>query len=60
MTTSERVALAEAIEAELSKRLGINQHSKEGVENFPHPPEAGRTRDIAAKTFSPNLAKTMY
>ncbi|MFD2404522.1 hypothetical protein ACFSVK_00020 [Azorhizophilus paspali] len=36
-TPSERVAIGEGIERELGNRLGVNQHTKEDVENFPHP-----------------------
>ena len=50
--------MAEAIEVELSKRHGNNQHSKEEVENFP-PPEASKTRDIAAKKVGLGSGKTL-
>lgn len=55
-TPSERVAIGEAIEGELGNRVGINQYSDEGVENFPHP--EGKTRDIAAKASGFGNGKT--
>lgn len=45
-----------ALERELPKRHGNNQHTKEEVENFP-PPE-GKTRDIAAKAAGFGNGKT--
>ncbi|MFT4268004.1 MAG: hypothetical protein QM586_12420, partial [Xenophilus sp.] len=52
-----RVEIGKALEDELSKRHGRNQHSKEEVENFP-PPTAGKTRDIAAKAAGFGNGKT--
>lgn len=56
-THSERVAIGEAIEAELQGRHGNNQHTKEEVENFP-PPAEGKTRDLAAKAAGFGNGKT--
>ena len=55
-TYSERVAIGAAIEAELAQRHGTNQHSKEEVENFPHP--EGKTRDLVAKATGFGNGKT--
>lgn len=55
-THSERVAIGEAIEAELGNRKGLNQHS-EGPENFPDAPK-GDTRDLAAKAAGFGNGKT--
>ena len=55
-TPSERVAIGEAIEREFAQRHGINQHTKEEVENFP-PPE-GKTRDLVAKAAGFGNGKT--
>ncbi|MFC0712068.1 hypothetical protein, partial [Azorhizophilus paspali] len=57
-TPSERVAIGEGIERELGNRLGVNQHTKEDVENFPHPAPEGKTRDIAAKAAGFGNGKT--
>ena len=55
-THSERVAIGEAIEAELDGRHGKNQHTKEDMENFPTP--VGPTRDLAAKAAGFGNGKT--
>lgn len=55
-THSERVAIGEAIEAELGNRKGTNQHA-EGPENFPDAPK-GDTRDLAAKAAGFGNGKT--
>lgn len=47
ITHSERVAIGEAIEAELGNRKGVNQHT-EHPENLPDALK-GDTRDLAAK-----------
>ena len=46
---SERVAIGAAIEAELRGRVGVNQYTNEGKENFPDPAPQGQTRDLVAK-----------
>lgn len=56
-TVSERVEIGKALEGELSKRVGMNQHTKEGKENFPDPPK-GQTRDLAAKAAGFGNGKT--
>ena len=56
-TVSERVAIGAAIEAELAKRHGVNQHSKEDPENFPGP--KGKTRDLVAKATVSATARPM-
>lgn len=53
---SERVEIGKALEGELVKRVGVNQHT-EGRENFPDPPQ-GRTRDLAAKAAGFGNGKT--
>ena len=55
-TVSERVEIGKALEGELAQRVGVNQHTKEGMENFPHP--QGATRDIAAKAAGFGNGKT--
>lgn len=55
-TMSERVEIGKALEGELAKRVGVNQHKKEGMENFPHP--QGATRDLAAKAAGFGNGKT--
>lgn len=55
-TMSERVEIGKALEGELAKRVGVNQHTK-GPENFPDPPR-GDTRDIAAKAAGFGNGKT--
>ena len=55
-TVSERVEIGKALEGELAQRVGVNQHTKEGGENFPHP--KGKTRDIAAKAAGFGNGKT--
>lgn len=57
-TPSERVAIGEAIEKELRQRVGVNQHTKEGQENFPAPPPQGQTRDLVAKATGFGNGKT--
>lgn len=47
-THSERVAIGEAIEAELGNRQG-QRTDKEPVENFPQVAPGEKTRDLAAK-----------
>jgi hypothetical protein len=47
ITHSERVAIGEAIEAELQGRNGIRHDTKPAMENFPQ--VEGATRDLAAK-----------
>lgn len=47
-TEAARVEIGRALEVELQGRVGVNQHTGEGMENFPHPPK-GTTRDLAAK-----------
>ena len=51
------VAIAEAVAERLSQRHGKNQHTKEEVENFPHPAE-GKTRDLAAAKAGLGSGKT--
>lgn len=46
-TVSEKVEMGKRREAALGRRLGINQHTKEGGVNCAHP--EGKTRDIVAK-----------
>ena len=48
--------IGKALEGELAQRVGVNQHTKEGMENFPHP--QGATRDIAAKAAGFGNGKT--
>ena len=55
-TVSERVEIGKALEGELAQRVGVNQHTKEGMENFPHP--QGATRDLAAKAAGFGNGKT--
>jgi len=55
---SERVAIGAAIEAELQGRVGNNQHTKEGKENFPDPKPSGQTRDLVAKATGFGNGKT--
>lgn len=55
-TMSERVEIGKALEGELAKRVGLNQHTK-GKENFPDPPQ-GQTRDLAAKAAGFGNGKT--
>jgi len=47
-TEAARVEIGRALEVELQGRVGVNQHTGDGMENFPHPPK-GTTRDLAAK-----------
>ena len=54
----ERVALAEAIEVELSKRNGVRHDTSSAVENFPQL-KAGKTRDIAAQKVGLGSGKTL-
>lgn len=50
-TTSERIAIGEAIERELGDRrlATLKQNQKTEVENFPQRDDGEKTRDIAAK-----------
>src|SRR5512147_1285255 len=49
-TPSERLAIAEAIRAEMGDRRGSNQYvTKERPENFPDAPKGEETRVIAAR-----------
>ena len=57
-TPSERVAIGEAIEKELQGRVGVNQHTNEGKENFPDPIPQGQTRDLVAKATGFGNGKT--
>lgn len=57
-TPSERVAIGAAIEAELHGRVGVNQYTKEGKENFPDPAPQGQTRDLVAKATGFGNGKT--
>lgn len=52
-----RKALA-GIEAESQGRVGNNQHTKEGKENFPGPKPSGQTRDLVAKATGFGKGKT--
>ena len=51
-THSERVAIGEAIEAELGNRQG-QRTDKEPVENFPQVAPGEKSRDLAAKSPKP-------
>lgn len=55
-THSERVAIGEAIEAELGSRNGVRHDSKPAMENFPQ--VEGATRDLAAKAAGFGNGKT--
>lgn len=57
-TPSERVAIGAAIEAELRGRVGVNQYTNEGKENFPDPAPQGQTRDLVAKATGFGNGKT--
>lgn len=55
-TPSEQVAIAEALRAEMGNRRGVNQHTKEDVQDFAH---AGRkTREIVAEKAGFGNAET--
>jgi len=56
-THSERVAIGEAIEAELGNRQG-QRTDKEPVENFPQVAPGEKTRDLAAKAAGFGNGKT--
>lgn len=56
-THSERVAIGEAIEAELGNRQG-QRTDKEPVENFPQVTPGEKTRDLAAKAAGFGNGKT--
>jgi len=56
-TTSEKVALAEAIADRLGQRVGTNQHVAKGREIFPE--AQGRNKDIAAAKAGLGSGKTM-
>lgn len=55
-THSERVAIGEAIEAELQGRNGVRHDTQPAMENFPQ--VAGPTRDLAAKAAGFGNGKT--
>lgn len=56
-TTSERVAIARAIEERLSQRNGVRHDSAPAMEKFPE--VHGLTRDLAAKKTGFGSGKTL-